>query len=95
MVTEIILMILHLLQALTPAGQSGNLYWPSKGKTTKENIRRNFGMPKPEGYRKALRIMKLAEHYSIPITFIDTPEHTLGLELKKGNLKLLEKTLCL
>ena len=44
-----------------------------KGKTTKEKLFRNFGMPRPEGYRKALRIMKLAEKFKIPvITFIDT-----------------------
>jgi acetyl-CoA carboxylase carboxyl transferase subunit alpha len=45
-----------------------------KGRDTKEKIYRNFGMPKPEGYRKALRLMKLAEKFGIPIfTFIDTP----------------------
>lgn len=45
-----------------------------KGRDTKEKIHRNFGMPRPEGYRKALRAMRLAEKYSRPIlTFIDTP----------------------
>jgi acetyl-CoA carboxylase carboxyl transferase subunit alpha len=45
-----------------------------KGRDTKEKIFRNFGMPKPEGYRKALRLMKLAEKFGVPIfTFIDTP----------------------
>ena len=45
-----------------------------KGRDTKEKIRRNFGMPRPEGYRKALRLMKMAEKFNIPIlTFIDTP----------------------
>ncbi|MEK6749992.1 MAG: acetyl-CoA carboxylase carboxyltransferase subunit alpha [Pseudomonadota bacterium] len=45
-----------------------------KGRDTKEKIRRNFGMPRPEGYRKALRIMKMAERFHLPvITFIDTP----------------------
>jgi acetyl-CoA carboxylase carboxyl transferase subunit alpha len=45
-----------------------------KGRDTKEKIRRNFGMPKPEGYRKALRLMKLAEKFGVPVfTFIDTP----------------------
>lgn len=45
-----------------------------KGRNTKENIRRNFGMPRPEGYRKAMRIMKMAEKFQIPVfTFIDTP----------------------
>jgi acetyl-CoA carboxylase carboxyl transferase subunit alpha len=45
-----------------------------KGRNTKEKIYRNFGMPNPEGYRKALRVMKLAEKFHLPIiTFIDTP----------------------
>ncbi len=45
-----------------------------KGRDTKEKISRNFGMPRPEGYRKALRLMKLAERFRLPIlTFIDTP----------------------
>jgi acetyl-CoA carboxylase carboxyl transferase subunit alpha len=45
-----------------------------KGRDTKEKIHRNFGMPKPEGYRKALRLMKLAEKFEVPVfTFIDTP----------------------
>jgi len=45
-----------------------------KGREVKEKVRRNFGMPKPEGYRKAHRLMELAERFSIPIlTFIDTP----------------------
>lgn len=45
-----------------------------KGRDTKERVRRNYGMPKPEGYRKAQRLMKMAEKFSIPvITFIDTP----------------------
>jgi len=45
-----------------------------KGRDTKENIKRNFGMPRPEGYRKALRMMKLAEKFHLPVlTFVDTP----------------------
>lgn len=45
-----------------------------KGRDTKEKIRRNFGMPRPEGYRKALRLMEMAERFQLPImTFIDTP----------------------
>lgn len=45
-----------------------------KGRDTKEKIKRNFGMPRPEGYRKALRLMKMAERFGLPIfTFIDTP----------------------
>src|ERR1043165_8480047 len=44
-----------------------------KGRDTKERVRRNYGMPKPEGYRKALRLMRLAERFSLPlVTFIDT-----------------------
>lgn len=45
-----------------------------KGRDTKNKIKRNFGMPRPEGYRKALRLMKLAERFNLPLfTFIDTP----------------------
>ncbi len=45
-----------------------------KGRDTKERVRRNYGMPKPEGYRKALRLMKLAERFRLPlVTLIDTP----------------------
>ncbi|AYK19087.1 acetyl-CoA carboxylase carboxyl transferase subunit alpha [Aeromonas jandaei] len=45
-----------------------------KGRETKEKIKRNFGMPRPEGYRKALRLMEMAERFKMPIiTFIDTP----------------------
>ena len=45
-----------------------------KGRDTKAKIRRNFGMPRPEGYRKALRLMKMAERFELPLfTFIDTP----------------------
>jgi acetyl-CoA carboxylase carboxyl transferase subunit alpha len=51
-----------------------------RGRDTKENLRRNFGMPHPEGYRKALRLMKLAEKFGVPVlTFIDTPGAWAGL----------------
>jgi len=51
-----------------------------RGRDTKENIRRNFGMPHPEGYRKALRLMKLAEKFHVPVfTLIDTPGAWAGL----------------
>ena len=51
-----------------------------KGENTKENIARNFGMPKPEGYRKALRLMRQAEKFAIPlISFVDTPGADPGL----------------
>jgi acetyl-CoA carboxylase carboxyl transferase subunit alpha len=55
-----------------------------KGRDTKQKIYRNFGMPKPEGYRKALRIMKLAEKYARPIiTFVDTPGAYPGLDAEE------------
>ncbi len=55
-----------------------------KGRDTKENIRRNFGMPKPEGYRKALRLMKMAERFRIPVlTFIDTPGAYPGVDAEE------------
>ena len=51
-----------------------------RGRDTKDNLKRNFGMPHPEGYRKALRLMKLAEKFHVPvITFIDTPGAWAGL----------------
>ena len=51
-----------------------------RGRDTKENLRRNFGMPHPEGYRKALRLMKLAEKFHVPVfTLIDTPGAWAGL----------------
>ncbi|MEO9386841.1 acetyl-CoA carboxylase carboxyltransferase subunit alpha [Chromobacterium phragmitis] len=54
-------------------GQSVMVIGHQKGRDTKEKIRRNFGMPHPEGYRKALRLMKLAEKFGIPVlTFVDT-----------------------
>jgi acetyl-CoA carboxylase carboxyl transferase subunit alpha len=55
-------------------GESCMVIGHQKGRDTKEKIHRNFGMPKPEGYRKALRLMKLAEKFGVPVfTFIDTP----------------------
>ncbi|AQR65211.1 acetyl-CoA carboxylase carboxyltransferase subunit alpha [Aquaspirillum sp. LM1] len=55
-------------------GQSVMVIGHQKGRDTKEKIYRNFGMPRPEGYRKALRLMKLAEKFNLPIiTFVDTP----------------------
>ncbi len=55
-----------------------------KGRDTNEKIRRNFGMPKPEGYRKALRLMKMAERFSLPIlTFIDTPGAYPGINAEE------------
>ncbi len=62
-------------------GRSVMIIAQQKGRDTKENIVRNFGMPQPEGYRKALRLMKLAEKFGLPvITFIDTPGAYPGVE---------------
>ena len=56
----------------------------AKGRTTKENIERNFGMPSPDGYRKALRLMKQAEKFNRPvICFVDTPGAFCGLEAEE------------
>ena len=55
-------------------GKSVMLIGQQKGRDTKDKLRRNFGMPRPEGYRKALRLMEMAERFQMPIlTFIDTP----------------------
>lgn len=55
-------------------GQSVMVIGHQKGRDTKEKIQRNFGMPRPEGYRKAMRLMRLAEKFGVPvITFVDTP----------------------
>lgn len=55
-------------------GQSCVVIGHQKGRDTKEKIVRNFGMPRPEGYRKAMRLMKLAEKFGLPVfTFVDTP----------------------
>lgn len=55
-----------------------------KGRSTKEKIKRNFGMPRPEGYRKALRLMRMAERFNIPIlTFIDTPGAHPGISAEE------------
>jgi acetyl-CoA carboxylase carboxyl transferase subunit alpha len=55
-----------------------------KGRDTKEKIARNFGMPKPEGYRKALRLMRLAEKFELPVfTFVDTPGAYPGIDAEE------------
>ncbi|MGQ0657698.1 MAG: acetyl-CoA carboxylase carboxyl transferase subunit alpha [Chromatiales bacterium] len=55
-----------------------------KGRNTNENLQRNYGMAKPEGYRKALRIMKLAERFDLPVlTFIDTPGAYPGIDAEE------------
>ena len=61
-------------------GETVMIIGHQRGRDTKENLYRNFGMPHPEGYRKALRLMKLAEKFHVPvITFIDTPGAWAGL----------------
>ena len=61
-------------------GESVMVIGHQRGRDTKENLKRNFGMPHPEGYRKALRLMKLAEKFHVPVlTFIDTPGAWAGL----------------
>jgi acetyl-CoA carboxylase carboxyl transferase subunit alpha len=57
-----------------------------KGRDTKEKILRNFGMPRPEGYRKALRLMQLAEKFALPVfTFVDTPGAYPGVDAEERN----------
>jgi len=57
-----------------------------KGRDTKEKILRNFGMPRPEGYRKALRLMQMAEKFELPVfTFVDTPGAYPGIEAEERN----------
>jgi len=66
-----------------------------KGRNTKENIHRNFGMPHPEGYRKALRLMKLAEKFRLPVvTLIDTPGAYPGIEAEeRGQAEAIARNL--
>jgi len=68
------------------AGRPVMLIGHQKGRDTKERVRRNYGMPKPEGYRKALRIMKTAERFGLPIiTLIDTPGAYPGVGSEERN----------
>ena len=65
-------------------GQSCMVIGHQKGRDTREKILRNFGMPRPEGYRKALRLMRLAEKFGIPVfTFIDTPGAYPGIDAEE------------
>ena len=65
-------------------GQSVMVMGHQKGRDTKEKIYRNFGMPRPEGYRKAQRLMKMAEKFNLPImTFIDTPGAYPGIDAEE------------
>ncbi|BBP43779.1 acetyl-CoA carboxylase carboxyltransferase subunit alpha [Thiosulfativibrio zosterae] len=65
-------------------GEAVMVIGQQKGRDTKEKIKRNFGMPRPEGYRKALRLMKMAERFQLPIlTFIDTPGAYPGINAEE------------
>ncbi len=65
-------------------GQPVMVIGHQKGRDTKEKIYRNFGMPRPEGYRKALRLMRLAEKFGIPVmTFVDTPGAYPGIDAEE------------
>jgi acetyl-CoA carboxylase carboxyl transferase subunit alpha len=67
-------------------GQPVMVIGHEKGRKTQEKIERNFGMPQPEDYRKALRLMKMAERFKLPIiTFIDTPGAYPGIEAEERN----------
>ncbi|MCX7742141.1 MAG: acetyl-CoA carboxylase carboxyltransferase subunit alpha, partial [Tepidimonas sp.] len=67
-------------------GQPCAVVGHQKGRDTKERALRNFGMTKPEGYRKALRVMKLAEKFRLPIfTFVDTPGAYPGIDAEERN----------
>src|SRR3954463_2888261 len=65
-------------------GEACAVIGTQKGRDTKEKILRNFGMPRPEGYRKALRVMKLAEKFALPVfTFVDTPGAYPGIDAEE------------
>ncbi len=65
-------------------GQPVMVIGQQKGRDTKEKVRRNFGMPRPEGYRKAMRLMQMAERFKMPVmTFIDTPGAYPGINAEE------------
>jgi acetyl-CoA carboxylase carboxyl transferase subunit alpha len=76
-------------------GQPVMIIGHQKGRDTPEKVMRNFGMPKPEGYRKALRLMQMAERFSLPIiTFIDTPGAYPGVGAEeRGQSEAIAKNL--
>ncbi len=76
-------------------GQTVMVIGHQKGRDTREKIHRNFGMPKPEGYRKAMRLMHLAERFSLPVfTFIDTPGAYPGIDAEeRGQSEAIGKNL--
>ena len=69
------------------AGRPVMIIGHQKGRGTKEKVRHNFGMPRPEGYRKARRLIKLAEQYKLPVlTFIDTPGAYPGVDSEERGI---------
>lgn len=79
------------------AGRPVMVIGHQKGRDTKSKVRRNFGMPRPEGYRKAMRLMGLAERFSLPIlTFIDTPGAYPGVGAEeRGQSEAIARSLAL
>ncbi|MBE2265802.1 MAG: acetyl-CoA carboxylase carboxyl transferase subunit alpha, partial [Flavobacteriales bacterium] len=79
----------------TLAGRSVMILGHQKGRDTKTNVYRNFGMPNPEGYRKAYRLMKLAEKFNLPvICFLDTPGAYPGIEAEeRGQAEAIARNL--
>ena len=77
------------------AGRPVMLIGHQKGRDTKEKIKRNFGMPKPEGYRKALRLMKMAERFGLPVlTLIDTAGAWPGIDAEsRGQSEAIARNL--
>jgi acetyl-CoA carboxylase carboxyl transferase subunit alpha len=77
-------------------GQAVMVLGHQKGRDTKERALRNFGMPRPEGYRKALRLMRLAEKYGLPLlTFVDTPGAYPGIDAEeRGQSEAIGHNLC-
>jgi acetyl-CoA carboxylase carboxyl transferase subunit alpha len=76
-------------------GRSVAVVGHQKGRTTRSRIVRNFGQPKPEGYRKALRVMRLAEKFGLPVlTFVDTPGAYPGIEAEeRGQAEAIARNL--
>ncbi len=76
-------------------GQPVMVIGQQKGRDTKEKVKRNFGMPRPEGYRKALRLMEMAERFKMPVlTFIDTPGAYPGIGAEeRGQSEAIAKNL--
>jgi acetyl-CoA carboxylase carboxyl transferase subunit alpha len=76
-------------------GRSVVVIGHQKGRDTKSKVRRNFGMPRPEGYRKALRLMQMAERFGLPIlTFIDTPGAYPGVDAEaRGQSEAIARNL--